>query len=43
MQTFEREKEKAIARDRGPREITTTAPIDMPDNFWPGTIVETAP
>lgn len=42
MATFEREKEKAMARDRGPREITTTDPYSdgPPDGFWPGTITE---
>ena len=42
MSTFERKKEKAIARDPGPREITTTDPYSEgpPEGFWPGTITE---
>lgn len=42
MATFEREKEKAIARDRGPKEITTTDPYSdgPPEGWWPGTITE---
>ena len=36
--TFEREREKAQARDRGPRTVYTAAPAPYPDNFWPGQI-----
>lgn len=40
MTTFEREKEKAIGRDPGPKEITTTDPYSEgpPEGYWPGTI-----
>ena len=42
MSTFERKKEKMIARDTGPREITTTDPWaeGPPEGYWPGTITE---
>lgn len=36
--TYEREREKVQARDRGPRTIITSAPPPFPDNFWPGQI-----
>jgi hypothetical protein len=36
--TYEREREKAQARDRGPRTIITSAPPPFPDNFWPGQV-----
>jgi len=38
MTTYEREREKAQARDRGPRTINTTAPPPFPDNFFPSLI-----
>lgn len=40
MATFERQKELAIATDRGPRTISTTHSFrgDLPATFWPGTI-----
>jgi hypothetical protein len=36
--TYEREREKAQARDRGPRTVYITNRPEVPDNFWPGTI-----
>ncbi len=40
MATAEREKDKAMARDRGPRSVQTTRAWrgDPPGSFWPGTI-----
>ena len=39
MEDFEREKEKAIARDRGARVIHMSRPLAVfPDNIWPETI-----
>lgn len=41
MSTFERTRERLMARDRGPRNITTTRWFrgdDWMDNFWPGQI-----
>jgi len=38
MTTYEREREKCQARDRGPRTINTTAPPPFPDNFFPSLI-----
>lgn len=42
MSTFEREKEKAIARDRGPRSVKTSRMYrgDPPGSYWPGTITQ---
>ena len=42
MATFEREKEKVIARDRGPKEISLTDPYSEgpPPGWWPGQITE---
>lgn len=42
MATFEREKEKAIARDRGPKSVKTTTMWrgDPPGSYWPGTVTE---
>lgn len=42
MTTFEREKEKSIARDRGPKSVKTTTAWrgDPPGSWWPGTVTE---
>jgi len=36
--TYEREREKVQARDRGPRTVTITAPPPYPDNFFPSLV-----
>jgi hypothetical protein len=42
MATFEREKEKGISRDRGPKSVKTTTMWrgDPPGSWWPGTITQ---
>jgi hypothetical protein len=42
MSTFERTRERLIARDRGPRIIDTTKAFrdgDLPDSFWGGMVI----